>query len=140
MAEGGVWRSTNGGSSWLPRTDSQASLTTGAVTIDRTNPSIVYAGTGVAGGFDNSLRGLSKGVGVYRSQDGGDTFAPTESSTSVLSGKNIVRMVLPSTGVLLVATDAGLYRSVDSGRTSAPTPLLSTTAARSSAAISPTST
>jgi hypothetical protein len=45
-AQGGIWRSTDGGLNWTPLTDSQASLAVGSIAIDPTNPSIVYVGTG----------------------------------------------------------------------------------------------
>jgi hypothetical protein len=43
---GGIWKSTDHGTSWRPLTDSLLSLQTGAVALDPGNPSIVYAGTG----------------------------------------------------------------------------------------------
>ncbi len=45
-AQGGVWRSTNGGSSWTNIFDSALSLSIGAVAVAPSNPSIVYVGTG----------------------------------------------------------------------------------------------
>src|ERR1700682_5375958 len=45
-AEGGVWKTTDGGQNWAPLTDDQVSLATGAIAIDPTNPDIVYVGTG----------------------------------------------------------------------------------------------
>src|SRR5262249_10755635 len=44
--DGGIWKSTDGGTSWKPKTDFMSSLSMGAVTLDPGNPSIVYAGTG----------------------------------------------------------------------------------------------
>lgn len=45
-AQGGVWRSMDGGMTWVPISDSQASLAIGAIAIDPSNPNIVYVGTG----------------------------------------------------------------------------------------------
>src|SRR5260370_30338712 len=45
-AEGGVWKTTDGGQNWTSLTDDQPSLANGAVAIDPTNPNIVYVGTG----------------------------------------------------------------------------------------------
>lgn len=45
-ADGGVWKSTNGGTSWAPLTDNQPSLAIGALAIDPLNPNIILAGTG----------------------------------------------------------------------------------------------
>src|SRR5712692_6876351 len=44
--DGGIWKSTDGGTSWAPKTDFMPSLSMGAVALDPANPSIVYAGTG----------------------------------------------------------------------------------------------
>lgn len=108
--DGGVWRSTDGGSTWQPRTDFMPSLSMGALALDPGNPSIVYAGTGNL--FNN---GFFKGVGVYKSTDGGDTW--TTVGGGVLSGRGISRMVMPAANVLLVATSSGLFRSADGGQT-----------------------
>jgi hypothetical protein len=109
--DGGLWKSTDGGTTWAPKTDYMPSLSTGAVALDPANPSIVYVGTGNI--FNN---GFFKGVGVYRSIDAGDTFSLTAGS-SALNGKGINRIVMPSANTLLVATNQGLYRSTDSGDT-----------------------
>src|ERR1700730_16090229 len=45
-AEGGVWKTTDGGVNWTPLTDSQPSLANGAIAIDPQNPDTVYVGTG----------------------------------------------------------------------------------------------
>jgi Tol biopolymer transport system component/photosystem II stability/assembly factor-like uncharacterized protein len=111
-AGGGIWKSTTGGQSWAPKSDNLSSLSIGAVTLDPANPSIVYAGTGDY--FDNSFRGFSQGVGVYRSTNGGGSWSLT-SGSSALVGKDITRMVMPASGKLLVATTSGLYRSNDGG-------------------------
>lgn len=56
-AQGGVWKTTNGGASWTPLTDDQASLAMGAITLDRKNPDIVYVGNSESTmGGDNILR------------------------------------------------------------------------------------
>ena len=45
---GGVWKTTDGGQTWIPLTDNQPSLQIGALALDPTNPDIVYAGTSLA--------------------------------------------------------------------------------------------
>src|SRR5579862_3395928 len=42
-AEGGVWKTTDGGMSWTPLTDNQPSLAIGALAIDPSNPDTIYA-------------------------------------------------------------------------------------------------
>jgi photosystem II stability/assembly factor-like uncharacterized protein len=107
---GGVWKTTDGGATWSPRTDLMPSLSMGAIALDPADPDTVYAGTGNE--FDGGNL-FNKGVGIYRSIDAGATW--TQFGQTVLGGRQITRMVLPSSGVLLVATDNGLYRSVDGG-------------------------
>lgn len=70
-AQGGIWKTTDGGTNWTPLTDQQPSLATGSMAIDgSTNPSTVYVGTGEQGfAFDSYY-----GAGVLKSDDGGTTW------------------------------------------------------------------
>jgi photosystem II stability/assembly factor-like uncharacterized protein len=61
-ANGGLYRTTNGGTTWTPLMDSADSLAIGAIAIAPSNPEIVYVGTGEAGQSCDSF----VGVGVYR--------------------------------------------------------------------------
>ena len=70
-AQGGVWRSLNGGSTWSPIFDTAQSLSIGALAVAPSNPSVVYVGTGEAHNTNDSFFG----VGVYRI-DNADT-SPT---------------------------------------------------------------
>ncbi|MEI6536778.1 MAG: hypothetical protein WCN98_15635, partial [Verrucomicrobiaceae bacterium] len=106
---GGIWKTTNGGATWTPKTDFMPTLEMGAVALDPGNPSIVYAGTGNAYSF-----GLKLGKGIYRSIDGGDSW-PFTLGNNIFSGQIINKIVLPAPNLLLVATDIGVYRSVDGG-------------------------
>jgi len=69
-AQGGVWRSTNGGTTWASIFDTAQSLAVGALALAPSNPSILYVGTGEA---NNSVDSFF-GVGVYRI-DNADTTA-----------------------------------------------------------------
>ena len=111
---GGVWKSTDHGTSWRPLTDYLLTLSTGAVALDPGNPSIVYAGTGnpAFAGSGDCPRCNFPAVGIYKSLDGGNTWTLLPNSPA---GVAINRIVLPKPGVLLVATNGGLYRSLDAG-------------------------
>lgn len=61
-AQGGVYRSLDGGTTWTPLMDNALTLAIGAIAIAPSNPSIVYVGTGEASG---SVDGFV-GVGIYR--------------------------------------------------------------------------
>src|SRR5438105_6885376 len=69
-AGGGVWKTTSGGTNWSPLTDIQSTLSMGAVAIARSNPLVVYAGTGEANNSGDS----NFGRGILVSTDGGGTF------------------------------------------------------------------
>ncbi|MCA9277741.1 MAG: hypothetical protein H6815_03035 [Phycisphaeraceae bacterium] len=70
-ADGGVWRTTDGGATWQPLTDHMPTTATGALAVDPTNDMIVYAGTGEANYANHSRYGL----GVFKTIDGGDTWS-----------------------------------------------------------------
>ena len=108
--DGGIWKTTDGGVTWRPKTDFLPSLSMGAVALDPANPSIVYAGTGNP--FDGG--GIfSKGVGIYKSIDAGETW--TTVGAGVFTNRALVRIRMPAANVLLVATNNGLFRSADGG-------------------------
>lgn len=86
-ANGGVWKTIDGGESWRPTMFAEQSLAIGAVAIDPNQPVVVYAGTGepvyllsngglLPPGFP-TLAWWYEGAGVYKSVDGGDNWAPT---------------------------------------------------------------
>src|SRR5712671_2273025 len=68
---GGLWKTTDGGTSWKPVTDGQLkSSSVGAVAISESNPDVVYIGMG-----ETELRGnIMQGDGVYKSIDAGKTW------------------------------------------------------------------
>jgi photosystem II stability/assembly factor-like uncharacterized protein len=68
---GGLWKTTDGGTTWQPVTDGQIhSSSVGAVAVSESNPSVVYIGMG-----ETQLRGsIMQGDGIYRSNDSGKTW------------------------------------------------------------------
>ena len=69
-ASGGVFKTQNGGTTWEPVFDSEATSTIGAITVAPSDPSIVWVGTGEA----NNRQSSSWGNGVYKSTDAGKTW------------------------------------------------------------------
>jgi len=126
-AEGGVWKTTDGGTTWLPLTDAQASLAVGSIALDPSNPSIVYVGTG-----EENFNGDSYyGEGILKSTDGGQTWThitgpfggPISSDTYFGGGARIGSLALDHkngqivlAGVLGGGGD-GIWRSTDGGET-----------------------
>ena len=71
VASGGVFRTTDGGETWVPITDGKVPVgSIGAIAVAESNPDIIYVGTGSDGVRSN----VSTGRGVYRSLDGGGTW------------------------------------------------------------------
>jgi photosystem II stability/assembly factor-like uncharacterized protein len=69
-SSGGVWKTTNHGTTFTPVFDREGSYSIGCVTIDPSNTNTVWVGTGE----NNSQRSVSFGDGVYKSVDGGKTW------------------------------------------------------------------
>ena len=69
-ASGGVWKTTNAGTTWTPLFDKQPVQSIGDMAVDPTNPDVIYVGTGEA----NVRNSVSFGNGVYKSTDGGKTW------------------------------------------------------------------
>ncbi len=115
-AEGGVWKTTDGGANWKPLTDDQPSLASGAIALDPSNPDIVYVGTGE----ENFAQDNYYGAGILKSADGGNTW--TQIPGPFLTGSTRATIgalaIHPSiTQILLCSSNIGIYRSSDSAAT-----------------------
>src|ERR1035438_6639981 len=66
-AGGGVWNTQDGGATWTPLTDNQATLSMGSIAVAPNNPNFIYAGTGEA----NNAGDSNHGMGILFSHDGG---------------------------------------------------------------------
>ena len=70
-ASGGVFKSVNGGVTWTPVFDKvDAMMSIGAIAVSKSNPNVVWVGTGEA----NTRQSSSWGDGVYKSTDAGATW------------------------------------------------------------------
>lgn len=111
-AFGGVWKSTDGGNNWTPKTDNEVSLSSGSIAIDPTNTNIIYYGTGEATYSAVSYYGR----GLLKSTNGGETWInytsglPSSSYTSRL----VIRPNYPNQLLAAMGT-SGLYRSTNAG-------------------------
>ncbi len=121
-AQGGVWKSTDGGTLWRPLTDDQCSLATGSIAPDPLDPDVLYVGTGEQTYSASSYYGC----GVLRSTDAGATWtqlgAPhfdTNTGGARIGTIRVVPGVPPATrsSTLLLASTFGVFRSTDAGVT-----------------------
>ena len=118
-ASGGVWKTTNHGTSFKPIFDEQGSYSIGCVTVDPNNPLVVWVGSGE----NNSQRSVSYGDGVYRSNDGGKTWENVGLKNSEHIGRIVIdprdsrKVFVAAQGPLWAdGGDRGLYKTTDGGK------------------------
>lgn len=90
-ADGGVWRTLDGGASWQPMTSHMPTTAIGALAMDPGDENVIYAGTGEANYANHSRYGL----GLYKTTDGGETWAHLAEQT--FAGRCFSRIVIDST-------------------------------------------
>ena len=116
---GGVWKSVNGGQTWRALFDDQPVSAIASIAINQANPSIVWVGIGEGNGTGDPAV-----AGVYRSLDGGDTWA----AGGLLGIEGVHRILLhPSDPEIAYAGVSGLkwedgggrgvYKTTDGGQT-----------------------
>jgi hypothetical protein len=131
-AEGGVWKTRDGGGSWIPLTDTQlvrtqssgllkGTMSIGALAIDPGKPQTIYAGTG-----DPNVACCFAGpaLGVFRSIDGGGSWTPTgadalkagcSNAAMGISVVNRIVIVPARQSTIFAATSSGVYRYREDG-------------------------
>jgi len=119
-ASGGIWKTENAGADWKPIFDEQPLQNIGALAIQQSNPSIVWAGTGEG----NPRNSLNIGEGIYKSLDAGKTWK----RMGLEKTRNIHRVIVdpdnPNT-VYVAAIgnpyaqhpERGVYKTTDGGET-----------------------
>jgi photosystem II stability/assembly factor-like uncharacterized protein len=111
-ADGGVWKSTDGGDTWTSISDSFTTQSIGAMAIPPGSPNELFVGTGEANTNSDSYYGY----GLYRSGNGGTSFKKIGGST--FDRLTIFRILTKGNGnTVMVATNKGLFRSDDGGNT-----------------------
>lgn len=119
-ASGGLWKTTNAGTTFRPIADGEGSYSFGVIAIDPHNPNVVWAGSGE----NNPQRSVSYGDGVYKSLDGGRSWR----NVGLPNSEHIARILIDprDTDVVYVASqgplwnsggDRGLYKTTDGGET-----------------------
>ena len=120
VGSGGVWKTTNAGTTWKPIFDHQTSYSIGCVKLDPQNPLIVWVGTGENVGG----RHVGYGDGIYRSSDGGESWKNLGLKESQHISKIIVHP--ENSNIVWVAAqgplwnkggDRGVYKTTNGGTT-----------------------
>ncbi|MCC6316388.1 MAG: hypothetical protein IT361_01760 [Gemmatimonadaceae bacterium] len=120
-AGGGVYRSTNRGTTWTAVFDRDGTSTSiGDIAIAPSDPNVVWVGTGEA----NNRQSSTWGDGIYRSLDGGETWKHMGLRETQHIGRIVIHPRDPNT-VFVAAVghlwgsnpQRGLYRTRDAGRT-----------------------
>jgi len=119
-ANGGVWKSVDGGVNWSSLTDGQSFVAVGSLAIDPSNANTIYCGTGEANASADSY----DGDGLWRSPDGGATWqnlgladAGRIGAVWVDPGDPNHLLVAAEGHLFSTGPDRGLYRSHDGGVT-----------------------
>lgn len=110
-AGGGVWKTTNGGTSWTPLTDLAANTGTSSILVDPASPNTIYLATG-----DGDARD-SPSLGVLKSTDGGATWATTGLNWLSSDLRYIRKLVKNPAGRIIAATSIGIWYTDDAGTT-----------------------
>jgi photosystem II stability/assembly factor-like uncharacterized protein len=120
-ASGGVFKSTNQGTSWTPIFDRvDAMMSIGDVAVAPSDPSVIWVGTGEA----NNRQSSSWGDGIYKSTDAGRTWTPS----GLADTRHIARIVIHPENAQIVYVAAaghlwgpneerGVFKTADGGRT-----------------------
>ncbi len=118
-AHGGVWKTTSNGAMFTPLFQDQGLIAIGDVAVSQTNSDIVWVGTGES----NNRQSTSWGSGIYKSTDGGKTFAfmglPNSKHINriVIDPRNNDVVIVAATGPLFGSGgDRGLYKTTDGGK------------------------
>jgi photosystem II stability/assembly factor-like uncharacterized protein len=119
-ATGGVWKSTNEGTTFEPVFDNMSTASIGDIAIDPNNPEVVWVGTGEA----NIFRSSNAGCGVFRTTDDGKSWKLMGLENTFTIGR--IRINPKNSNIVYVAAtghewtpnpDRGLFKTDDGGKT-----------------------
>ena len=120
VASGGVWKTTNNGTTFTPIFDNEGSYSIGCITIDPTTTSTVWVGTGE----NNNQRSVAYGDGVYKSLDGGNSWK----NMGLKNSEHISKIIVDprNSDIVYVAAygplwaeggERGVYKTINGGET-----------------------
>jgi photosystem II stability/assembly factor-like uncharacterized protein len=120
VASGGVWKTTNHGTTYSPIFDNEGSYSIGCITMDPNNAKVLWVGTGE----NNNQRSVAYGDGVYKSEDGGNSWE----NVGLKKSEHISKIIVDpkNSNVVYVAAygplwsdggERGIYKTIDGGKT-----------------------
>ncbi len=118
VASGHIWKTQNNGTTWKPIFDHHGAYSIGCLKMDPNNTNVIWAGTGE----NNHQRALGYGNGVYKSEDGGDSWTNMGLKDSRQIG--MIAIDPRDSDVVYVAAEGslwgpggerGLYKTIDGG-------------------------
>jgi len=119
-AAGGIWKTTNKGTTWAPIFDGQPDNTFGDIAIFAGDSRIIWAGTGE----QNNRQSSSWGGGVYRSTDAGATWSFVGLKESASIGRVLLHPTDPNVAWVAAVgnlwkptAERGVFKTTDAGRT-----------------------
>jgi len=121
-ATGGIWKTIDGGRSWIDKTGDFPNLGTNTLAMSSANPNVIYAGTG-----EHFTRDID-GAGMFKSEDEGETWAQIVRPDKYDAFRNVSRIIVhPEDENIVIATTrnsvfedslrAAIYKSIDGGQT-----------------------
>ncbi len=119
-ASGGIWKTTNRGTTWKPIFDHEATSSIGDITLAPSDPSVVWVGAGEP----NNRQSSSWGNGVYRSTNGGETWTHRGLADTHHIGRIVVHPLNPDVAYVAALghlwgpnKERGVYKTTDGGKT-----------------------
>ena len=121
FGSGNLWKTVNNGLTWKPIFEDQAAQGIGDIALAPSNPNIIYVGTGES--LKKPRNFTMPGTGVYRSDDGGETFRHLGLNDSWHIGEIAIHPTNPDIAIVAVLgkfwsnnKNRGLYRTQDGGK------------------------
>ena len=110
---GGIWKTTDGGNSWIGVSDDWAVMGVSDIAVNPIHPDTLFAATGDADAGD------TWSIGILISTDGGLTWNPTGLSTNVTDNFSFRKLAInpDNPSILIAASNKGMYRTTDAGAT-----------------------
>ena len=110
---GGLWKTTNGGSTWTPLTDGMPRIGVSGLAVNYNNTNIMYLLTGDGDGGDVNS------IGVLKTVNGGETWKTTGFTWGVTQGLRAFKLIMHPTNssILFVVSNGGIHKTTDAGVT-----------------------